>query len=199
VNHDLRTRRIIGAAKRVFLEHGFDGASMDEVALEAGVSKRTVYNRYISKEELFDEVAKDACEQLLTFSFDTPSDIPVRDFLKSLALKILWSRLSPDSLALLRNVAFRAHRMESLRTGYAETAIQPVLSFLTTYFESGEGKGVAINADPEDVAWTFFSMAIHPLESKLLMGEQLTTDLETAIVKQADAAVSKFSALYNLT
>lgn len=46
---------IIDAASRLFLEKGFEGASMDEVAKRAGVSKQTVYSHFSSKEALFSE------------------------------------------------------------------------------------------------------------------------------------------------
>lgn len=46
---------IVNAASRLFLEKGFDGASMDEVARRAGVSKQTVYSHFSSKELLFSE------------------------------------------------------------------------------------------------------------------------------------------------
>ncbi len=46
---------IIDAASRLFLENGFDGTSMDEVAKRAGVSKQTVYSHFSSKEQLFGE------------------------------------------------------------------------------------------------------------------------------------------------
>ncbi len=44
---------VLDAALRVFVEHGYTGASMDAVAAEAGVSKPVVYGCYPSKEELF--------------------------------------------------------------------------------------------------------------------------------------------------
>jgi len=46
---------IVNAASRLFLENGFDGTSMDEVAKRAGVSKQTVYSHFSSKELLFGE------------------------------------------------------------------------------------------------------------------------------------------------
>jgi AcrR family transcriptional regulator len=44
---------ILDAAFQVFLEHGYDGASMEAIASEAGVSKPVVYACFASKEELF--------------------------------------------------------------------------------------------------------------------------------------------------
>ena len=48
-----KAQLIICAAREAFLEKGYDGVSMDEVASRAGVAKQTVYARYTSKDALF--------------------------------------------------------------------------------------------------------------------------------------------------
>ena len=48
--------RILDAASKVFLERGFDGASIDEIAVEAHAGKPTIYARYPGKEALFSAV-----------------------------------------------------------------------------------------------------------------------------------------------
>jgi TetR/AcrR family transcriptional regulator of autoinduction and epiphytic fitness len=50
---------ILAAASRVFIEHGFEGASMDLVAKAAGVARRTLYNQFPDgKESMFGAVAE---------------------------------------------------------------------------------------------------------------------------------------------
>jgi AcrR family transcriptional regulator len=46
-------RRLLDAARRVFLQRGFHGASLDLVAEEAGFTKGAVYSRFASKADLF--------------------------------------------------------------------------------------------------------------------------------------------------
>ena len=53
---DLKREAIIQAAITEFRASGFDITSMDKIAATAGVSKRTVYNHFPSKEELFTEI-----------------------------------------------------------------------------------------------------------------------------------------------
>lgn len=48
-----KNQAILEAATALFLENGFDGTSMDEVARRAGVSKQTVYSHFAGKEQLF--------------------------------------------------------------------------------------------------------------------------------------------------
>lgn len=52
-----REVEIIDAAEKVFFEKGYDGASMDEIAKEAQFTKRTVYQYFTSKEDLYFGVA----------------------------------------------------------------------------------------------------------------------------------------------
>lgn len=53
---DRKRDAIVQAAIAEFREHGFNGTSMDRVAAAADVSKRTVYNHFPSKEELFEAI-----------------------------------------------------------------------------------------------------------------------------------------------
>ena len=60
---DSRTA-IIEAAERLFLERGFGSVSMDELAEAAGVARRTLYNQFASKEEIFREMLQRVSGQL---------------------------------------------------------------------------------------------------------------------------------------
>jgi len=53
---DRKREAIVTAAVAQFREHGFQRASMDGIAAAAEVSKRTVYNHFPSKDELFAEI-----------------------------------------------------------------------------------------------------------------------------------------------
>ena len=60
--HEKRQAILEGAVK-VFIESGYDVSSMDRIAEVAGVSKRTVYNHFQSKESLFQAVVDDFLSQ----------------------------------------------------------------------------------------------------------------------------------------
>src|SRR4029078_11995838 len=49
-----KRQQILDGARKVFLEHGFDGASVNDVVRATGVSKGTVYAYFPSKERLFE-------------------------------------------------------------------------------------------------------------------------------------------------
>jgi AcrR family transcriptional regulator len=50
------TAAILASARALFAERGFEGASIDDIALAAGVAKGAVYHHYASKEAIFLEV-----------------------------------------------------------------------------------------------------------------------------------------------
>lgn len=59
----LKRKAILQGAVKVFTENGFDTSSMDHIAEVAGVSKRTVYNHFTSKEILFQAIVADFLKQ----------------------------------------------------------------------------------------------------------------------------------------
>lgn len=74
---DRKREAIIQAAIAEFRANGYEITSMDKIAATAGVSKRTVYNHFPSKEELFAEIlnqlwARISAEQVVTYSADQP-------------------------------------------------------------------------------------------------------------------------------
>ncbi|OYX44911.1 MAG: TetR family transcriptional regulator [Rhodobacterales bacterium 32-67-9] len=55
--------QVLDGARTIFLRDGFEGASVDDIASEAGVSKATLYNYFPDKRILFVEVAKAECRR----------------------------------------------------------------------------------------------------------------------------------------
>ncbi|HWJ06271.1 MAG TPA: TetR/AcrR family transcriptional regulator [Steroidobacteraceae bacterium] len=62
---DRKRAAILEAAVAEFRQAGYDATSMDRIAARAGVSKRTVYNHFPSKEELFAQILQQLWERSL--------------------------------------------------------------------------------------------------------------------------------------
>ena len=70
---------ILDAAKRLFATEGFAGASMDQIAAEAGVSKLTVYSHFGDKDSLFSEAIQAKCVEMMPDElFVTDNEAPLR-------------------------------------------------------------------------------------------------------------------------
>src|SRR3954451_22249203 len=94
-----RTRQaIVRAAMQVFLQHGYVGATTDEVAAKAAVSKQTLYRLFADKQRLFADVILDATVALAddladaaVVSLDGTQDVPgaLREFARSFLAGLL--------------------------------------------------------------------------------------------------------------
>ncbi|SDV50642.1 TetR/AcrR family transcriptional regulator [Chitinasiproducens palmae] len=76
---DRKRAAILQAAIAEFRSDGYEATSMDRIAARAGVSKRTVYNHFVSKEALFTAIL-DGLMQTSEAGFDKPyrADEPLR-------------------------------------------------------------------------------------------------------------------------
>lgn len=91
---------ILGSATRLFIEQGFDGVSMDQIAAAAGVSKLTVYSHFGDKETLFAAVARSYCERQVPSSlFTADPGMPVRERLLAIARAFYTMVSSPEAIA----------------------------------------------------------------------------------------------------
>ncbi|NWA01680.1 TetR/AcrR family transcriptional regulator [Pseudomonas gingeri] len=90
---DRKREAIIQAAIEAFRADGFEVTSMDRIAAIAGVSKRTVYNHFPSKEELFAEIlhrlwASSAAQLDMSYHPQRPLRDQLRDLL-TLKMRLL--------------------------------------------------------------------------------------------------------------
>lgn len=91
---------ILGAAKRMFVSHGFERVSMDQIAAEAGVSKLTVYSHFGDKESLFAEAVRAHCEEgMPTDLFVAEPHTPVRERLLAIGNAFFSMIMTPEAIA----------------------------------------------------------------------------------------------------
>jgi len=97
---------IVAAAADLFLSHGFGAVSMDELAEAAGLARRTLYNQFASKEEIFREMllrVSGELENAFPPGIETQGD--VEEVLRLIARMILDLHARPEYLGFLRMVA----------------------------------------------------------------------------------------------
>jgi TetR/AcrR family transcriptional repressor of mexJK operon len=117
---------IVDAALKAFLEAGYAEASVNRIAAAAGVSIKTLYRHYESKDDLFSAVMQAACGKPPGDSDeqDEPPPnwyaLPPGEALPQAGAEYLRHVLSPDQLALYRVVARDAHRFPELGRRYQE-------------------------------------------------------------------------------
>ena len=107
--------RILDAARKVFLERGFEGASIEEIAEAARSGKPTIYARFPGKEALFTAVVMQSVaanvERLKAY---TPTGATIEQRLESVAVTVLEWILLSDSIGLMRVAIAEAPRFPDL-------------------------------------------------------------------------------------
>ena len=116
-----KRRQILDGARRVFLADGFDGASMNDIARVAGVSKGTLYVYFDSKEALFEalirEDRKQQAEQLVFCG--EPGD--ARECLSGFGRRLVEMMTRPEMIAHLRIVIAATGKFPSLGRAFYES------------------------------------------------------------------------------
>lgn len=100
---DRKRRAILEAAAAEFQRDGFDGASMNRIAAAAEVSKRTVYNHFPSKEDLFEAIVGELIERVgNTRPIDYDPDVDSQDQLNAIGVELAERMMSEEVLSLAR-------------------------------------------------------------------------------------------------
>lgn len=193
---DAKEAAIIEAARATFLAHGYDAASMDQIALAASVSKRTVYNRFRSKEELFAAAIEETCRSILPVDIAAiEASLSTEEFVRAMAHAFLEGILEPEALALRRIAAFEAGRNPALGRSYLEHGPAYMAAAFAPVLERTAGReGIRID-DVETAIYQLGALISEPLYTEVLLGA-VPKDLNAAIDRQIEQGVKAFWRIY---
>ncbi len=141
--------QVLHGARLVFLEKGYDGASVDDIAREAAVSKATLYSYFPNKETLFTHVAVDEClRQAEAAGASIDMSAPVADVLLAAAHHMLGFFLSDFGMSIYRICVAESGRFPDLGRQFYETGPAVAQTLLTDYLsEAAKTGALAIDAD----------------------------------------------------
>jgi AcrR family transcriptional regulator len=191
--------RILDAARRVFLERGLGGGSIDEIARLARAGKPTIYARFPSKEALFKAVVmRSAANVRARFESHIPAGTTIEERLVRVGFNVLESLLISDVIDLMRLATAEVRRFPDLANVgrmARERGIQAVTQVLTEMAHSDEIRKFPALA-PERLATTtgfFLDLVIGRLLMRAVLGENLKL-LRAEIRSQVPRSVSFFVA-----
>src|SRR5260370_14625810 len=115
--------RILDAARKVFLERGFEGASIDEVAAVARSGKPTIYARFLDKRALFTAVVtREIVDRIGQFKGDVPAVGSIEERLTGAGLVLLRWALDSGRVGLSRLAIAEVHRFPDLASSVSRSA-----------------------------------------------------------------------------
>ncbi|WP_298110493.1 TetR/AcrR family transcriptional regulator [Bradyrhizobium sp.] len=153
-----KRRQILDGARTVFLDLGFDGASMGEIARAAGVSKGTLYVYFADKSALFEAIVEEeSLEQgKLTFNFDPERDATTT--LMEFGRAYIQVLCRPGGGSAIRTVMAIAERMPDVGRRFYENVIAVTIGRLAAYLEARARLGDVMIDDYRLAASQFLQM-----------------------------------------
>jgi TetR/AcrR family transcriptional regulator, mexJK operon transcriptional repressor len=157
-----KREQIRAAAQRLFLELGYERASMDAIAREAGVSKQTLYHYYAAKEQLFVDVLR--ALTIERFQQEAPAafaEQPVTSLVELEVVLLAYATsavehvLSPAYVALLRVLIAETPRFPQIAGHFRSSLIGQGSAALETLLTRAWQAGIITHPPSEEVLLLF--------------------------------------------
>ncbi len=198
----LRTRAaIVDAARALFLQKGYAGTTMEEIATRAGLAKRSVYNNYADKDALFIEivvetiaVAEAFARALREESVDAITAASLAPALLELGERLALRIIRPEVIALRRLLIGEARAFPALAREYFDRAPGQVIDALASRFTRLAERRLLQLTDSRRAATQFAYLAAGVHLDRAMLGGRLPSKAQLA----ADArdGVQTFLARY---
>jgi len=188
--------QVIAGARDVFMSRGFEGASVDEIAKRAGVSKATLYSYFPDKKLLFMEVAKSECTRQADEILAETSDEDALDVVLSEIANRFVSFITSDfGQRVFRICVAESDRFPELGRAFYESGPMLMRSHMIELLQLAQANGDVDIEDFELASDQFAELCKADLFPRMVFSVSNTfTELEKARV--AEGAVQTFLARY---
>ena len=194
---ELRRAAFLEAACDVFLEQGFEAASMSEIVRRAGGSLTTLYAQFGDKEGIFLAMLETRM-MAVTAALDVElqAHTPVEEGLRRIGEQFAGKLVQPDSLELYRLIVGLAKKFPDLAQTFMKLGPNKVRAGLAAYLQDRADAGEIPQSDDfEQLGSLFLDMVRSPLQSRALMSQTVRPCTEDVRIS-VERAVSIF--LYGL-
>lgn len=193
-----KAEQIYAAARQIFMESGYEAASMDAVAARAGVSKATIYVHFEGKRALFEAIIRRHTEILFSH-IQLPDKIDdLRAALIVMAQSFVEMILMPDALSMYRVVAAEAVRQPEIGEAFYSAGPGYTRQKVGEYFLTLSKRGLMKMDETEAplMANLFLSMLAGDCHASQLFGRGFE---KGRVSRQVEAAVDLIVARYGVS
>ncbi|MBY4894136.1 TetR/AcrR family transcriptional regulator [Rhodobacteraceae bacterium N5(2021)] len=188
--------QVIAGARAVFMREGFEGASVDEIARDAGVSKATLYSYFPDKQHLFLEVLKTECaaQSEVDVLFEQKG-LSVEEKLAVICKKLITFLLSDFGQDMFRVCVAESKRFPDLGTAFYASGPKHWGEKISSFLCSDKARAVLDVEDPDLAADQLAQLCRTDLMLKVMFGIEQDPK-EEEIDRIVDEAVRTFLARY---
>ncbi|MBN2907666.1 MAG: TetR/AcrR family transcriptional regulator [Rhodobacteraceae bacterium] len=188
--------QVLEGARDVFLRDGFEGASVDDIARVAGVSKATLYSYFPDKRLLFIEVFRLECDrQTVAALNEIDFTAPVAEVLRQAAGHMISSFLSEFNQAMFRICVAEADRFPDLGAAFYESGPVQLREQIAAFLEQATARGDLAVDDMHLAADQFIELCKADLYMRRVFRVDQTFG-PAQITRVIDGAVTTFLARY---
>jgi AcrR family transcriptional regulator len=191
--------QVLDGARTIFLRDGFEGASVDDIARESGVSKATLYAYVPDKRLLFMEVAKAECRRQADEAEALIDDsLPVATVLRLAAERITGFVLSDFGRQVFRICVAESERFPGLGHEFYHSGPRLIRDRIADYLRKAVARGEVAIDDLPFAADQFLQLCKADLHDRLIFGvADCCAPADRARV--IEGAVAMFLARYGAT
>jgi AcrR family transcriptional regulator len=153
-----KRRQILEGARKVFMDLGFDGASMGEIARAAGVSKGTLYVYFADKSRLFEAIVEEEKLEQGRNAFNFDPDRNVDTTLPEFGRAYISLLCRPGGGSALRTVMAIAERMPDVGRRFYTNVVAVTTARLSAYLQARAALDRLVIDDFELAATQFTQM-----------------------------------------
>ncbi|MDB4052794.1 TetR/AcrR family transcriptional regulator [Octadecabacter sp.] len=188
--------QVLAGARDIFMSDGFEGASVDDIARAAGVSKATLYSYFPDKRLLFMEVAKTECIRQAETAVETIDlSRPVAEVLTQAAWQMVNFFTSDFGQRVFRLCVAESDRFPELGREFYESGPGLVQTKLIHFFETGIERGDLVIDDLTLAADQFSELCKADLFPRLVFSMEKSFD-DVQKLRIVTGAVDTFLARY---
>ncbi len=182
---------LLSTAADMFLEHGYDGVSLDDIVKACGGSKTNVYSYFGGKDGLFVAVVERLCDRFLekTEKGLDLSRCDVVQGLRKIAHSFLQSLLDERHLAFLRLIFAEARRFPALGNAWYTRGPAATSAYIANFLATQKAAGARLSASPEVSARLFHGMVLASVLHRTLATGIRPDDSETDVLVNDAIAV----------
>lgn len=191
--------QILDGANRVIERMGYDAASVNDIAREAGVSKGTIYVYFSGKEDLFEAMMEDTRERLfqeLAAELERPGTTAER--LRRYAMLKTTQLCSDKVIRAHRVVIGVTERMPEMGLRFYERGHTRGSKSIYDFLAGEVAAGRLVIADIPLASAQFFELSMAGIFRRRLFGHMTVPPTEAEIARVVDAAVEMFMCRYGV-
>ena len=188
--------QVLQGARSVFMADGFEGASVDEIARVAAVSKATLYSYFPDKRLLFMEVANAECARQSAEAIDNiDMAAPPRAVLGQAGRHFLRFLTSTFGQQIFRICVAESDRFPEIGQSFYKTGPEVMRAEMVAYFQEAEARGELRIEDKVLAADQFGELCKADVWARLIFGVSKSVG-DVEIARVVDGAVETFMARY---